>query len=78
MANFSEHYGSLLSDITTQIACPRCNQKMILYISLTITEPLDGVIECVQCGTNFLPLVAGSIIAGPFLPFSAERTPRAD
>jgi transcription elongation factor Elf1 len=53
------------SQYRMQIECPRCGKKMILHIGVT-GEPKNGVLDCIGCHNEILPLVPGPIFGGPF------------
>ncbi len=48
-----------------EIACPDCGEKMILYIGLA-ADTKNNLIECLGCHNEFVPLVPGEIVDGPF------------
>jgi len=53
------------SHYTVQIECPVCGKKMTLHVGLT-GDPKNGLLECIECHTEILPLVPGQIVGGPF------------
>lgn len=54
-----------LAQYSMQIECPQCGKKMILQIGLT-GAPKNGVLDCIGCHNQILPLVPGPIVGGPF------------
>ena len=53
------------SQYSMQIECPQCGKKMILHIGVT-SDPKNGVLDCIGCHNEILPLVPGPIVGGPF------------
>lgn len=54
-----------ISQYSIRIECPLCGKKMILHIGLT-GDPKNGVLDCIGCHNEIIPLVPGPIVAGPF------------
>jgi hypothetical protein len=54
-----------VSHYIMQIVCPQCGEKMILYVGLT-GDPKNNQLDCPCCRKEFLPLVPGPIVGGPF------------
>jgi transcription elongation factor Elf1 len=54
-----------MSQYSMQIECPECQKKMILQIGLT-GEVKNLPLKCPGCGAEFVPLVPGPVVGGPF------------
>ena len=54
-----------MSQYSMQIECPECQEKMILQIGLT-GEVKNLPLKCPSCGTEFVPLVPGPVLGGPY------------
>jgi transcription elongation factor Elf1 len=54
-----------VSAVAMQIECPRCREKMIVEVGLN-PDTRNNSIECVYCRKNFVALVPGPIVKGPF------------
>jgi hypothetical protein len=54
-----------IAQYSLQIECPQCGKRMILHIGLT-GDPKNGVLDCIGCHSEILPLVPGPIVGGPF------------
>jgi hypothetical protein len=53
------------SQYSIEIECPGCHDKMTVAIGL-MGDPKNNLIECLCCKGEFVPLVPGQIVAGPF------------
>lgn len=56
---------SRISKYNMQIECPECQKKIILQIGLT-GEAKNIPLRCPVCNMEFVPLVPGPVVGGPF------------
>lgn len=54
-----------ISQYSMQIECPECQGKIILNIGLT-GDAKNIPLKCPVCNTEFVPLVLGPVVGGPF------------
>jgi hypothetical protein len=54
-----------LARYPVEIKCPECSKSMILHVGLT-GDPKNNLLECPNCQKEFVPLVPGPIVGGPF------------
>lgn len=56
---------SRMSQYSMQIECPECQEKIILHIGLTGAAK-NNPLKCPVCNMEFVPIVPGPVVGGPF------------
>ena len=53
------------SPVSAQIECPRCGEKMLVEAKLD-PSIRNSMVECIACRKNFVAVVPGPVVRGPF------------